>query len=598
MADDYELKTNRPTHTKVGHVLFYEEDPWRPLLEVYRDNLDQEDGWAWFVGNRLHWLVGRLLLTVSVDAGSVRADIAVVGNASVTDDGLTLLDELNRSSAGWAWWIDGSTVRCGAVVPADAKQWWWLELLRDAVPRMAACAELAADDVAAAFGGAVIADEHPQRGRRPGVDGWVDGVVLGSRDLSASLDLFITGLEYGRAKAALDFLVGEDRAVVQTPLFVYAGLATDVSLVVSRVWHPLWGWGWLRTAVLEVGVGADVDLRPIAADLTSDAIRNPIGDAVIGAWSWVDGLGFAQVAFIPAMLAEQVVDQCDGTTGEVLALMAAAPDRRTAVMEALRSARADERVDEASSYLDLDELKFGIWSIQLRTYRSVAEPALAADPEWLTPKHELVCSMGIFNPSGPTIASLEVSWGSEGDWELFYILRHTILPRIVSLGTGTGDVALGSAITTAFAERYEETLGWGLDWLDIQTRGDAVVSGMEGFAATVDPADLARRTASLRRDPDDPWSRLTNERDNPIESADFTIGDWIDTITHPLVIAGHQLFIRSAWEGGLVWARTSGDPAGSQGAADEVTTRRRQRALDDWYYRQQQGPLVHPPGIE
>lgn len=598
MTEEYVLQTNRPTHTKVGHVLFHEPDPWGPLLEVFQENLDQGEGWAWFEGDVLRWLVGRLLLKIDVDSHNVTADLCVAADVSVTAAGLEILDALNRAAAGWLWRLDeDGSVHCTCIAPADAKQWWWIEFFRDALAQMSACAELAADEVAKAFEGTVVVGAHPERGPRPQLDGWVDGVTLGNRDLSASLDLFVTGLEYGRAKGALDYLVGEDRAIVQTPLFLYAGLASDLSLALARVWHPLWGWGWLRATVIEADVDSSRDARTIASQLTQERVRQSSGDAIIGAWTWVEDLGFVEASFVPAMLCEQIVDQCDGTIGEIMALMTASPARRDAALASMQLLRATDGVTEPSSYLNLDELKSGLWSFLLQVDRPLTDPAKFDDPSWLAPKQELVCSMGIFNPSGPTVASLEVGWNPKGRWSLYYVLRHTILPRIVLLASGEGEEQLLSTVADAFGQRYEETLGWGVDWLDIQTRSGAVLAGMASFATTVDPDELARRTASLRRDPDDPWARLANERDNPVEIGSFGVQDWLDAITDPVVIAGHQLFIRSPWEGGLVWAQADHDPSAAQDKADAVTTHRRQRALDDYYFRDQQPPLVRPPGL-
>jgi hypothetical protein len=218
---------------------------------------------------------------------------------------------------------------------------------------------------------------------------------------------------------------------------------------------------------------------------------------------------------------------------------------------------------------------------------------MADEPAWLVPRHELICSMGIFNPSGPTVASLEASWKSGEDWSLYLVIRHTVTPRITLLAEGTGGHELDTAISEAFPQEVGETLGGGIEWLATNGRPDAVRRGLLALTRALDPNELAGRAASLLRDPDDPWLRLSAERDDPITEPDVDADSWIDAITHPVVIAGHQLFIRSAWEGALSFAQ--GDIGSAQARADSVTFRRRQRVLDDHAYRGAH-PLVLPPG--
>jgi hypothetical protein len=351
--EGYILRTNRPVDSTVGKAL-NSTDPWTAMLNVLRDNLDQGEGWAWNEDGGIRWLVGRTLLTVDLVNDRLVADIRVARTGPEALAPTGLLTQLNLAAGGWAWWIDDERcVHCSIVVPADVKEWWWLQLLYDQVGLMAAAAELAADDVAAVSAGHVIHATHPVRGHREQHDGWVDGLLLGSRDPSASLELFLTTLEYRRASDALAFLVGEDRAAVRLPLMLYAELRDDVSLILKRVWHPLFGWGWLRLALLEVDVSSDPVGLDLAQTLTARSCQNGSLNAVIGAWVWQPGLGLVQVGFVPALTAESITDHSEGGIGEVMALMTASPARQSAILDAAERVESEDGVREPPDRLDL-----------------------------------------------------------------------------------------------------------------------------------------------------------------------------------------------------------------------------------------------------
>ena len=70
---------------------------------------------------------------------------------------------------------------------------------------------------------------------------------LGARDLSASLDLWLTDAEIARMDAALDVICGCTRHHVGCSVPLEALVLDDDGdprLMLRRHWHPQQGWGW------------------------------------------------------------------------------------------------------------------------------------------------------------------------------------------------------------------------------------------------------------------------------------------------------------------------------------------------------------------
>ena len=102
---------------------------------------------------------------------------------------------------------------------------------------------------------------------------------------------------------------------------------------------------------------------------------------------------------------------------------------------------------------------------------------------WLLPRHFPICSFGIFNPVGPTVSSLELSYvvPKEGDatWYLYLVLRHPFSPQITYLGAAPTREDIDRLIIEALSETDPATgvFGSSPDWLDIFSHKEAVVEG-------------------------------------------------------------------------------------------------------------------------
>lgn len=76
---------------------------------------------------------------------------------------------------------------------------------------------------------------------------------------------------------------------------------------------------------------------------------------------------------------------------------------------------------------------------------------------------------------------------------------------------------------------------------------------------------------------------------------DDPVGLWVDLVTDPSVVFGYQAFMRSAWEGARLFAE--GDTDGAQATANSVMARVRERLVDDFAFRENQGMVIKHPSL-
>ena len=94
----------------------------------------------------------------------------------------------------------------------------------------------------------------------------------------------------------------------------------------------------------------------------------------------------------------------------------------------------------------------------------------------------------------------------------------------------------------------------------------------------------------------DPWQRLSlgNEGLDSVE-IESTIDTWVNLVTDPTIISGHQLYIRSAWEGAKIFSLGKTQEAEDTAAAIRRTVY--ERLLDDFTFRNEDGLVIqHPLG--
>jgi len=94
----------------------------------------------------------------------------------------------------------------------------------------------------------------------------------------------------------------------------------------------------------------------------------------------------------------------------------------------------------------------------------------------------------------------------------------------------------------------------------------------------------------------DPW-KLANQEDNPQLS--LPAGDvdalWVELITKPDVVFGHQFFLRSVWEGAKAFAETDRDADKTGDHISDFLVFATERLATDMAYRDDEGFLIQHP---
>ncbi len=615
-----EFQTLRPLGGLVGNVVSDEDRIVERMLDVIESSLDDGAGWTVRRPDGLTWFPSRLALEVNEFAGSddpgLRSDVVVVRNVtSVSPELLSRLNDLNAHAAGWVYWFDpdDGVITSTASCPMVQQHWWWCWVLLILQQNQVAVAESVADELAELAGGEVAVSAHPDRGVRTEVDEWIAGARLGAREPCASLDMFLTSLDYQKLNDALGVLAEGLEIETWCPLRVeLADGDGRVLTQMGRHWHPEHGWGLqIATAAHGPNDAAGVDdpesLVTLAAEWNTDMVRQG-GRLILGGWVAVDGLGLMNHVFAPAFAVEHIANDSQDSFGAVLGLVMAhlaeaalatvPPEPPTSEVD-----DANERLRSAASGLHRIVGPLGWSYLQDREHQPAGVvgdpdgPEDEADASWLIPRHIPICSFGIFNPIGPTVSSLEVAeTGSE--WVLLFVLRNPFGPVIEDWGrTAPGDVDhLDQLISDALAVTEGGPMGPGPDWMDIFNRDAAVLDGITRFARGSDLEMLTGRANELLHYYADPWARLT-QQDGPLESPDRgamnPVDLWTMAITDREVVAGHQLFIRSAWLGAK--AMVEGGPDDAWSISNALISSARGRVLGDYSFRGEEGLLVQHP---
>ena len=620
--DTYSITTLRPEGGAVGRALAAGDRRAEATVEALLAKMDAGEGWTWRDGEQLWWYPSRLRVLLTFREASsdlpatVRADIRVVTGAVMSPELLALLSDLNVHAAGWWWWLapDHRDIYCSITCVSEPQTWWWPAVMFDALPYAVTVAESMADVLAEVSHGRVCVEAHPQRGLRPSPDGWILGCRLGPRDLSASLDLWFFDAELARMDRALSLICGPLGHEVFRPLEarVHDELG-EPRVLLRRQWHPQHGWGWqLATVTGLVASRAEnaAALREVAARLnTEQSLEDPQVNR-FGGWSYVEGAGLVHLSFLPASILDQIVHAASTSIGDVAALML---DVRTRLKDGHQAGQvslppdvSQEPVGEA--LLDaLSEVGWRAgpvgWSYLDPDGIAPTEPSAGPEPRWAdtaplplwtVPRHLPICSFGTFNPAGPTVSSLEVALSGDAElpYCLFFVMRHPHAPEVRRLGEARDGEELEELVSDALAETDpEQRLCGAIEWLDIFSMRAAVLDGVRRFAAAQEDADWRGEAQFLLASPLNPWARGAggSQRAQVTSDGSDPIDGWINALTSPAVIAGQQLFLRSAWEGATEFREGNLDQAerAAQGARAPVYERLN---ADAEYYRAQDDP--------
>jgi hypothetical protein len=192
---------------------------------------------------------------------------------------------------------------------------------------------------------------------------------------------------------------------------------------------------------------------------------------------------------------------------------------------------------------------------------------------------------------------------------LWWVHRHPRRPRLELLADLEGDrhtgefwqefgVAVQRALSETDADR--RVLGSWPHFLQVfdSTLLEAVIGGVCAYAAAVrSDAELRSAAATLIRHAGDPWEMLDAERAQPDASEGNAVEEWCFALTNEDVIAGMQLFMRSAWEVAKQLVQDDGSADATvlsnvRHGFNEIVYSARERALGDYTFRKETRPLV------
>ena len=624
------LDTIRPLSGHIGNTFNTGAPFAHNFLKTIDAYFDQEDGWTTIEGNTWTWYTGRLAVTTTVIQSELpfeefgeyaRTDIVLAEGMSILNsDCFELLNNLNAHAAGWVVWADpdDGKIKVSIRTALAATHWWWQTIFLGCLPLALTVADANAETFAELTSGTVALRNHPHRGARDNLDSWITGVRLGPREPSASLDLMFTAKDFSEMRAALEELFPINTVVINWPLHISTQDQNGCTFSqVRNHWQSDLGRGWQFSSIESTYSDRLLPDGPVSAEnLERVATRNldlmtsEAWKTIMGGWVAISEFGFVRQMFIPAQIMETIMRDGAQTFGAIAAFMQAMFEtlytREEIVIEigdrspTSHNSEFDSAVQNicmangpfAWSYFltPSDQPSFGTWNRD--------DEQLGDQLEWLSPRHILVCSFGVFNPAGPSVSSLEL--GLDGmQWNLFHVLRHPFGSTVEFLDScPLADASDALPFKIIEALEIHEVLGSGPDWMEICAPAfeDAIYEGLRLFAEKYDATELTQRIRKMLVSQGDPWQRLSlgNEGLDSVE-IESTIDTWVNLVTDPTIISGHQLYIRSAWEGAKIFSLGKTQEAEDTAAAIRRTVY--ERLLDDFTFRNEDGLVIqHPLG--
>ena len=630
------LETLRPTNGWTGAV-FNEGNYGENFIASLAEYLDQGDGWVTTTRNSLTWYANELALSARVverqltndEWGQyVNIDVVLVEEIPEEDASyIELLNEMNAQAAGWVAWLNviDNTISFSMRVAVEKTHWWWQSLAFHAVPLMLVAAEANAAKFAHITGGKIAARKHPQHGPRTEPDAWMSSTLTMLKEPTVSLDLMLTTYDYQVLNDSMSQLFPGQKFVLKVgPKLQLLDDHGAIFAQLQNTWHPIFGLGWQF-----VSVESDIENRKLfheeyvnSMDLAGAADRNCYllyGDrwaTIMGGWVLNDTSGFQRQMFFPAQWIETLIRDGRHSIGSItgfMLLMFESVLIGTAYERKLSHLELDVSVDEHN--LDFQSSANQIVIQNSKPGRALLLPdvlqpfdgpwdrgdvSLGNELMWHIPKIARICSFGIFNPAGPTVSSLEL--GNDGqDWTLYFVLRHPFGSHVEELGTFDNsefDTRISELIIEAFSNAHDGILGSGPDWMSITWDDPTpIFIGLQNFAHNKQDADWIRECQTIIGGGGFPWARISLENDQlPTIEVEHPADEWIGLILEPDFIAGHQHFIRSAWEGSKFFAR--GEFEEAQAVTNAITSLTMDRINTDFEFRNKQGFRIEYPRVE
>lgn len=619
------------TYRPVGHPIvtaLESDDVAGAFLSRMVEFLGPED-WAVTTPNGFWWIPWRLrheieiieLSTTGTDPVLIcRSTFTLVEQVEDLAQALAICNYLNSRPLGAVAWFDAESaqIRFTSSVQLSAARWFDAIVFVSVVQRLVGLAEALAPRLAGWAGGArAPSTAHPTLGYRTSPDRFLDETSLSFYVPEAGTGIWWSRSELTEFRHALRCILtdnGQRRAAAAIDVSSFDTSATTVDNLrqhididrrdgPARLWikpseHHEIGCGvevLLQTRVTFAGE-RDPSARPdssVYALSAADALnavsiehgRHPLS---IGAWSvWRGQLSYSM--FLPPEVIRIVQSHAEGCAGTVMAVMAMDVVSRSSDLPTADQL-AQERYQQvfgpseiADEYLwDGVEMNAGVFSMYVdgdAVFAKVTEgvpvnelldPIELDDDAWMMQHNEVIARMGIFNPMGPSVGTIEIAINYATQQAL--LLERTRHPSSPSLHLWAVLDRDGFDRRAVFVEQMLPRLRWGtFDWFDVRTDDETITAairrGLIGFAASRQ-IDVNHEAMLILENLDDPWSRVSTRTTRHTLSPDADVeAFWIPAITDPRNLNAHYAMLRSAWEGALVYATTA-DAAKAQGVAD------------------------------
>lgn len=616
--------TYRASRGWVAEVFASEDGVGERCLDALADLLDGGEGWVVRETGRLTWFFGVLAaefayLTFDDPTHSVpnylSMEISMVRNVeALGPDVFEYVNSLNIQSAGWVVWIDSNdrSIKLSSRIPLHQSHWWWLEILGNTVPLAAAVALANAYVLPIWTKGEPAIVEHPSRGLREVEDEWLTEARQGIKNPPAIIGLPMTGYEVDCFRETLERMRRVSNVEIGWPL--ESRVFMEGGVMVSQLfetWHDEFGFGW-KVASLPPAVRL-ADLRSedqhsgliLAAEMNEDLLKSNNSIPILGGWAQIEDFDVIRSMFLPAFALELVAVNARSSMGAVAGQIQqwfetsiVRPDIEMVEADTVEEFNDDFYLKARSVLADFPRSR---WTTCFDPFSMLTEEAEhGPDDPWLAPRHKPICTFGFFHPKDPVVVSLEYEFTLEGG-RLFEVVRRPFNPSIQQIGIcpiGEIESRMPSIVEEALASGVDGPLNVGPDWFVINTHffESAALAGLRRFAALQPPDVLINYCQRILASDNEPW-KLTSQEDNP--KPPLPKGDvdalWVELITKPDVVFGHQFFLRSVWEGAKAFAETDGDADKTGDHISDFLEWAAERLAPDMEYRNYEGfEIQHP----
>ena len=540
---------------------------------------------------------------------------------------LGMCDYLNQRALGGAAWFHhlDRSIRFTSSVHLDPANWFAAFVFAETIPRLVGQLEGLAPRLADLVSGTAADISHPRLGRRTTPDQFLADDVLATLQPEAACGLWWSRREIEAFRRALRFQIqnaGQPDVADQIDPTGYDNDSTSANNIAaevmwqaerSDVWtsctvaegrHPEYGFGIefvLGTSLIfgedhgTAGAPRSHRLSILAAN-SLNAHQHVTCAARLATGAWMTWRGqLVHETFLYPELVASLQYLAGEHAGEAMAMLAGQSTDHFRTLWEWRDAVGGDLGDpththemrwagvgdNASHFAILgptDELFHDLSS----TYpiNELIEPVDLGQHGFRLPTETTFATMGIFNPGGPTVGSIEVAINYQlGVALLLERSRHFLHPatRVHAVFDRDGFGRIDELLEDLVARLEWSTFDW---WDTREATAPEIAAmqrGLRRFAEAHPEVDYRRTALALIDTRADPWERLDQHFEPRIDvPADVdSINLWIDAICDVANIDNHCAFIRSAWEGATTWftmSRSGRDDAWlvAQRAADSA----------------------------